>query len=341
MDESFEVIPAPGADIATVGDRDLRVSEAAREAYDAAMPANTRRAYDRAWAPFAAWCDQELRTALPATPETLMEYVHALTSHPLPSGGWIAPGSVEQTIAAIRTRHAEHGYPKTPDARAALRVLRGYRRDQAEQGRRTRKAPPITARLLRQMVRATERDSIIGLRDRTLLVVGFNMMARRSELCALRIDEVSEDEDDLLVYVRSSKTDQDAKGRECRLPRAPHAEVCPMRLTREWIGELAAGGETTGRLFRSVDRNGDFGQSLSGDAVNRIVRKVATAAGLPNAEAYTAHSLRAGGATTARSYGASMTAIAEHGRWNPRSPVVYGYVRAEDDRKDNVMRPSD
>lgn len=38
---------------------------------------------------------------------------------------------------------------------------------------------------------------------------------------------------------------------------------------------------------------------------------------------------------------ASATVVAEHGRWNPRSPVVYGYVRAEDERKDNVMRPSE
>lgn len=337
----MEIIQATGGELAEVGDRDLKLSEDALAAYEAAMPANTRRAYERAWAPFAAWCESELRTALPATPETLAEYVYELTTHPLPSGGMIAPGSVEQTIAAIRTRHAEHGHAKTPDARPALRILRGYRREQAEQGRRTRKAPPITAKLLRQLAWKTDPDSIIGLRDRTLLSVGFNMMARRSELVALDLADVTFDEDDVIVYVRKSKTDQEARGRECRLPRAAHADVCPLRLLVAWRDELAGHGVTTGRLFRSVSNAGELGESLSADAVNRIVRKLAVEAWGEQGERYTAHSLRAGGATTARSYGASMTAIAEHGRWNPRSPVVYGYVRSEDERKDNVMRPSE
>lgn len=342
MTEPVEIIPAAGTELAEVGDRDRQLSEATREALEAAVPKNTARAYGDAWAIFTAWCERELRTALPATPETLAEYVHALITHPTPvTGHDIAPASVEQTIAAIRTMHAEHGHKGEPDTGPALKLLRAYKREQADKGRRTRKAPPITAKLLRYLVWNTPEDTVIGVRDRALLVVGFTMMARRSELAALNLDEVTEDEDDLVVYVRKSKTDKESKGQETRLPRGQYPETCPIRTTRAWLDELEAVGITDGRLFRSVTRHGEIGESITGDAINRVVRNAAERAqdALPAPwSSYTAHSLRSGAATSAREGGAPMEAIARHGRWNPKSPVVYGYVRAADERKENVMR---
>lgn len=55
------------------------------------------------------------------------------------------------------------------------------------------------------------------------------------------------------------------------------------------------------------------------------------------ADAYTAHGLRAGGATSAAKAGAPMSAITRHGRWADGSPVVAGYIRQADKWNDNPL----
>jgi integrase len=77
---------------------------------------------------------------------------------------------------------------------------------------------------------------------------------------------------------------------------------------------------------------------MSADAISDAVRSAARRTGLPNADDYSAHSLRAGGATSAYRAGAPVSVIAAHGRWSPTSPVVLGYVRAVDRWTDNPMR---
>lgn len=76
---------------------------------------------------------------------------------------------------------------------------------------------------------------------------------------------------------------------------------------------LAERGITTGRLLRSVNRHGRPGERMSADAVADVVRERARAAGLPDAEHYSAHSLRAGDATSAYKAGAPVSVIAAHG----------------------------
>ncbi|MEU5866923.1 tyrosine-type recombinase/integrase [Nonomuraea sp. NPDC047529] len=101
-------------------------------------------------------------------------------------------------------------------------------------------------------------------------------------------------------------------------------------MTRAWLADLAGAGMTTGPLFRPIDRHGRIAarahpaagrgrrERLTPQTVNLIVKRAAAAAGLDHAEAYTAHGLRAGGATSAAKAGAPMSAITRHGRWADR-----------------------
>jgi site-specific recombinase XerD len=187
------------------------------------------------------------------------------------------------------------------------------------------------------MVETTDPSTTIGVRDRFLVVLGFAMMSRRSELSALHLSDVTETDDGLEVLIRASKTDQDAIGATVAVPYGSHAGTCPVRLYRAWRDELKEHGVTDGRLFRSITRHGRIGASMSVDGIGDVVRALAVRAELPNAQAYSAHSLRAGGATSAYKAGAPVAVIARHGRWSPTSPVVHSYVRAEDRWRDNPM----
>lgn len=314
---------------------DRTVSESTRARIIDGAAANTRKAYTRQLERFTAWCAEHVRTALPCTAETLAEYV----SHLCDDGA--GPATVEQAIATIRTTHRLAGFEHQPDTTAARMVLRAHRRARAEQGTRTRKAPPITLEMLRAMIEASPADTLAGLRDRLLLVLGWAMMGRRSEIAALRIGDVAETADGLEITIRMSKTDQDARGEVVPIPRGAHADTDPVRVLRAWLAALAEHGadiDAPARLLRSVTRWGKPGAAMDTESVNRAVRAAAVRGNVPNAERVTAHSLRAGGATAAYKAGAPVSVIAQHGRWSPSSPVVLGYIRAVDKWTDNPMR---
>ncbi|MGH3794358.1 MAG: tyrosine-type recombinase/integrase [Pseudonocardiaceae bacterium] len=311
---------------------DRAVSAGTRARILDAVPDNTRRAYTRQWDLFAGWCAAHGRAALPATGETLAEYVAALAD------AGRSPATIEQASAAIRTAHRTAGHHHQPDTRAARLVLRGHRRDRAESGRRARQAPPVTIDALRAMVETCDPATVIGSRDRVVLVLGLAMMGRRSELAALNIDDVTETPDGIEVLIRASKTDQDAHGAVVAIPPGQHPDTDPVRLARSWLAVLAEHGITSGRLLRSVTRHGRIGASMSTVAIGDVVRATATRAGLAEAHRYSAHSLRAGGATSAYRAGTPVSVIAAHGRWSPNSPVVLSYVRAVDRWRDNAVR---
>lgn len=316
-----------------LGASDRRMSEGARRRMLEGINSNTARAYRRWWAHYLRWCLGEGRTPVPATPETLAEWVNALCDEDL------APATIRQAMAVVRVAHREAGHRDEPDTRAALHVLRAHQRARANSGRGgQREAPPVTIPALRSMIEACDLSTPAGLRDRAAMVLGLALMGRRSELCALDIGDVAETAEGLEVTIRMSKTDQDARGETIAVPAGSHPLTNPVAAWREWVACLESHGITSGRLLRSVDRHGNIGESLSGNAVNEILRRLAARAELPNADRYTAHSLRAGGATVAYAAGVPVSVIARHGRWKPDSPVVLRYIRAVDRWRDNAMK---
>ena len=331
MTTELTVVPA-AAELAVAGERDDVVSEATRQAIADGVPLNTTRVYDWRWAAFAVWCERELRTALPATSATLAEYVRALTEC-----GGIAPDSVDQAIAAIRVRHRDAGFDGQPGTKPALTILRGYRRQVVH---RKRQAPPIDPHELRALSAHTPAATTTGKRDRLLLVLGWSLAARRSELCALDIADVVEWDDGrgITTLVRRSKTDKDSRGREVHVWAGSYPDTDAVALLRTWRRELDAFGVTSGRLFRSVNRWGQLGNSLSPGVVTDVLRAAARRAMLPRPERYTAHSLRSGFVTTALRQHKPMAAVADQGGWSQNSAVLMGYMRARDAKEDNPTR---
>lgn len=321
---SSEIVTVGGAEVVVPLDVNRSVSSATVDLLAAAIPANTVKAYNRQWETFLAWCDSTGRDALPTTAENVAEYVTHMCSAEK------SPATIDQAIAAIRHRHRGH----TLDTSMARLMLRGYRRTRAESGQRSKQAAPAVIDTIRALVSATDPTTTVGLRDRAMIILGFALMGRRSELVALNISDVCETPEGLVVLIRASKTDQAGKGVEVPLPYGANAATCPVRTVRAWVARLADQGITDGPLLRSVVKGGKIGGKLSTDGANKALRTLATRAGI---EGITMHSLRAGGATTAYKSGAPVSSIARHGRWAPNSPVVLGYIRSVDQWTDNPM----
>jgi site-specific recombinase XerC len=133
---------------------------------------------------------------------------------------------------------------------------------------------PILANQLRTLVQLIP-DDLLGHRDRALLLLGFAMAARRSELIGLDVNDLEFTADGLVVNIKKSKTDQEGQGRKLGVPYGSTPLTCPVRAVRAW---LDAANIKDGPLFRAVGRWGHV-----------QTRRLEAKAVLVNWESYTCH----------------------------------------------------
>jgi site-specific recombinase XerD len=252
----------------------------------------TLRAYRADWRHFENWCQAHGFRALPASPDVVALYLADF-------GGRQAAATLTRRLTSINKVHRAAGHP-APALMEHLPVgetLKGIRRTHGTE--QHPKQPLFTAEL-RAMV-AHLPDTLIGLRDRALLLIGFAGAFRRSELVNVHVEDVTETEEGLVIRVRRSKTDQEGKGRQVAIPYGSSPDTCPVRSWRRWID---AARLTGGPLFRRIDRHGHVNsRGLHRDSVGAIVKRAVEAAGL-DPKLYAGHSLRAGLCTQAYVNGA-------------------------------------
>jgi integrase len=177
-------------------------------------------------------------------------------------------------------------------------TLKGIRRSigTAQEG----KAPLLTADIRRIVASCPE--TLSGLRDRALILVGFAGAFRRSELAAIEFTHLSFTEDGLIIDLRRSKTDREAAGSKVGIPFGKEDATCPVRALRRW---LASSGIIDGPAFRGVNRHcRPSRRGLHKDCVGWIVKRAASRASM-KPEPLGGHSLRAGCATQAAMNGIS------------------------------------
>jgi integrase len=258
-----------------------------------------------------------------------------------------APSTVDRALAALAVAYRSTGSGRlnTEPARAALKT---YRRDRAEAGGRVRKASATTVKVIRQMVATLDTDTPIGIRDRAILILGFAMGARRSELASLDLADLTESEEGFEVLVRFSKTDKDSVGRTVAIPYGTDPHTCPVRTLKAWLALLRASGHTGGPLFVRIDRHGRLGRCstgrgspdgrITGQAVAIVVHRAGTRAGIGSDKVWSGHSLRRGFATEARRAGHDGIQISRHGGWVDGSRALAGYFERADQWTENPLR---
>ena len=297
-----------------------------RQAQDYAASAkavNTLRAYQADWRDFSEWCETHQLTALPALPQTVALY---LTDR----AATLKTSSLARRLTTVNRAHQAAGQlsPATMQNAVVSEVWKGIKR---KKGTAQHRKKPLLTSDLRRMLAALPRD-LQGVRDRALLLAGFAGGFRRSELAALRVEDLEATQDGVIVRLGRSKTDQEGQGRPVALPYGSDPETCPVRALRAWVEQAGIG---SGPIFRAIDRFGRMSsQALHADSVGYLVKRAVARAGLESA-AYAGHSLRAGLATQAAMNGASELAIMK--QTGHRSLVtVRKYIREGSLFRDNA-----
>ena len=254
----------------------------------ASLSPSTRRAYATDIAQFLQWGGR-----IPTTPVRLASY---LAEH----AEKLSFATLCRRVVAIGRAHKIKQLDSPADADIVKATLQGIRRTK---GVSQRRVAPVLLRDVRNMVRGLQ--DIRGARDKALLLMGFAGAFRRSELVAIRVEDIRLVAEGLVIRLRRGKTDQGGAGRDIAIPYM-RGSCCPVKAVVAW---LAKSGITSGTLFRRVDRYGHItGAGLTPQSVALIVKERAEAIGL-DSQHISGHSLRAGFVTSASKSGASSWKI--------------------------------
>jgi site-specific recombinase XerD len=301
-----------GALITVIGPpAEASVSLESAAAYAAAEKSEaTRRAYAGDFADFRAWCESRSVSALPAAIETAAAYL----AHLADAG--LRVSTISRRTAAIAYAHRLAGVVSPIGAEPVKAVLRGIRR---KLGAAAEQKAPATAQAVRAMLKHISADTLIGKRDRAVILLGFAAALRRSELVALEVRDIERTPQGIIVHVRRSKTDQAGEGHQVAVLRG--SKLKPVEALDVW---LAAAGIVEGRLF-----------PVSAQTVALIVKRAAQAAKLDPAF-FSGHSLRAGFVTSALENGADVLKVMDVTR-HKSVQTLKGYDRK---RKPSRITPA-
>lgn len=277
------------------GGLDVKKLKAERESLRGrAVARSTARNYSTNWRAFCEWCDLAGRQSLPASAETVALYTtwRLVDEH-------VKASTASRDLAAIADAHRRMKGAAVPAMDDAREVIAGVRRRRRE---RPKQKAALRVEDLVALCKGFDLDSVRGVRDRAILVLGFATSLRRSELSALQLSDVRFDGEGLVVLVGHSKTDQAGVGRVIGVWAGRRAVTDPVRVLRMWISER---GAWPGPLFTRVSSSDAVLRlPISGEAIADVVKSAVARVGL-DPVLYAGHSLRSGAVTASAELGSS------------------------------------
>lgn len=258
-------------------------AEKVRAYAEKALSENTLKSYRSDLAHFYEWGG-----SIPATPELVASYLAEYA-------GELAVSTLGRRIASINKVHELQGHTSPTKSEIVRLTLKGIRR---EHSTKQRQAAPLLRDDLIAIINQID-DSLTGLRDKALLMVGFAAALRRSELVALNIEDIEFLSEGAVITLQKSKTDQEGQGRKIAIPKG-RSRHCPVQTLQDWIFAL---GCKDGALFRSIRKGNNIQPDrLSDNAVSAMMKHYVALIGLDEKK-YSGHSLRAGFVTSAAQIG--------------------------------------
>lgn len=275
---------------------------------------NTIKSYSADWNDFADWCELKGVTAMPCLPETIVNYINDLADD-------AKANTVSRRITAISENHIAAGYSQTNPAKDGL-VRNAMRAIRREKGTFQKGKSPILMETIELLAECFEDDSLTTLRDKAVILLGFAGAFRRSELVAVRVEDITFMPQGMVIFIPQSKGDQLGHGSQIAIPYSPNPKCCAVVAVKQW---LQASEIHSGPIFHPIDRWGKIREiQLSDKSVALIVKKYVSKLGLDESE-FAGHSLRRGFATSAAQHDLDTLSIMRQTR-HKSEKMVHRYI---------------
>lgn len=260
----------------------------------------------------------------------------------LRASGPHAPSTVKRRLTSwsvlTKWRGLEGDFAAT-SVRSALRLA--VRANARPRARKSQSA--VTGDILSKLLATCATERLADIRDRALLLTAFASGGRRrSELAALRVEDLLDDEPVLenpsdpnsrlmpCVILRLGRTKTTAADEDARAVMVGR----PVAALKAW---LAAARIETGPVFRRIDQWGNVDRrALTPQAVNLILKSRCQKAGLDPAK-FSAHGLRAGYLTEAANLGVPLQQAMQQSQHRSLAQAA-SYYNDEDRRNGKAAR---
>ena len=275
------------------------------EKCEGAYAPKTLSCYRRDLIEFRNFCGARGLAWYPACGETVAHWVDEACGH-------FVKTTVRRKIGAVRFLHVMNNH-ENPTTTAEVKLA--YRRVLRKNRRQPKRAPPITPELLERLLE-TCGDDLEGLRDRALMLVAYESLARSGEIVAIQVGDVFLEGDPAKLLIPRSKADIEGLGRWADLSSQAAEAV------RDWVGTAGLNG---GALFRRVRGTYIGAEGLNVSSISRMLRR---RQGMICSEGrlLSGHSFRVGGAQKLLAEGKSELEIMLAGGWLSAGAMA-GYLR--------------
>ena len=272
---------------------------------EGAYAPNTLRSYYADARMFVDWCSKKNIETFPINSGALCSYIEHLQPN-------AAYNSIRRRISSLRRVNKMLGFEdhtQTEDVYLAIRRLKRSKSLEQQQ------AVGINHDILIKMIDA-QPDTLSGIRNRALLSLSYDFLARRSELVAIRNADLRFTPDGALKgMIRKSKTDQYGRGR------LVFGSERSAKLLRAWFRKKPKDIEA---VFCAINHDQCLARPICDRNVNEIIKKSVvkvTRCERPNDLEVSGHSLRVGAAQDLLIKGYDLAAIMRAGGWSEPSTL--------------------
>jgi site-specific recombinase XerD len=277
---------------------------------------NTLRAYKSDFHDFENFCSQFGFKSLPADPKVISLYLTDLSKN-------CKFSTLKRRLASINVVNKIKGFHIDINHPIIRENLIGIKR---KIGTLQKGKKPILINDLYNVINLIYNNkvnnSLLLLRDKTILLLGFAGGFRRSELVNLQKTDLEFVSEGLKITVRKSKNDQFGEGLVKGIPYFKNSKYCPVIAVQEWLSQTNELHDK--RLFPYSDKT-----------VALIVKKYINFIGLDNKQ-YSAHSLRSGFATSTAESGADERSIMNM-TGHKSTEMVRRYIKESSLFKNNAL----
>jgi integrase len=275
---------------------------------EGAYSANTLRAQKADGAVFQAFCESRREPYLPADPKTIRAFI----DDQVKAGK--KPATIKRYVATIARVHIAAGL-LNPCSSEAVKL--GLKKMGRETSARQDQAHPLGWKDIKEFI-VSAGEGLRADRERAMLCVAYETLARRGELVALEVRDIDFHPDGTgQALIRRGKTDAEGQGRVAYLSRET------VRWLKIWLEDAKI---TQGPILRRLIGRDQIGEGLHPGSIAPIFKRVAQWIGMPArfVAEVSGHSTRVGAAQDLAELDIDLAAITQAGGWkSPRMPLQY------------------
>jgi len=272
---------------------------------EGAYAPNTLHSYYADARAFVDWCVERNLEPFPKASETLCACIEYLQLNS-------AYSSFRRRISSLRRLNKMLGFEDQTRTEEVYLAIRRLKRSKCME---QRQAVGINRDILIKMI-AAQPDTLAGARNRALLSLGYDFLARRSELVAIQSYDLKFTPDGALKgMIRKSKTDQYGKGR------LVFGSERSAKLVRTW---LRLKPQEIQPVFCAINHGKCEDRAICDRNVNDIIKRSVVKVKRcerPSDLEVSGHSLRVGAAQDLLIRGYDLAAIMRAGGWSDPSAV--------------------